>query len=162
MKEKKLCVSKKFADNTKLEDVRKLRPKENKLSKSPLRSKDKKKSSSDKEELKSNVQESCKKRSSLSRKLRLKLLSRSLSPQCSKPWSNLKLSSSNKSEGLAICNANARDKLDTNTKVPGNSKRLLKRKLKLSPKPTKEKRPRETRGCPKHTLFSTKLKKNKL
>jgi hypothetical protein len=72
LKEKRLCVSKKFVDNTKSEDFKKSRPKEFVLSESLLRGKDNKKSSSDKEELKSNVQESSKKRGSLSRKLRLK------------------------------------------------------------------------------------------
>jgi len=97
LKEKRLYVSKKFVDNTKSEDFSKLRPKEDVLSKLPLRGKDKKKSSSDKEELKSNVQESSKKRSSLSRKSRLKSLSKSLSLQWSNPWSNLQLSSRKKS-----------------------------------------------------------------
>jgi hypothetical protein len=140
LKEKRLSVSKKFVDNTKSEDFRKLRPKENVLSKSPLRGKENKKSSSDKEKLKSNVQESPKKRYSLNRKLSLKLLSKSLSLKWSNPWYNLSMLSRHKSKGLAERNARTKDKSDTNTKVLGNLKRLLKRKSKLSPPPTSMKR----------------------
>jgi hypothetical protein len=140
LKEKGLHVSKKFLDNPKSEDSSKLSLKEDVKRQSPMRGKDKNKSSLDKEELKSNVQELPKKRDSLSRKSRLKLLSKNLSLKWNNPWSHLQLPSRNKSEELAECNAGARDESDANAGVGKNSRRLLKRKSKISLHNTRKKR----------------------
>jgi hypothetical protein len=80
-----LNVSKKFLDNRKSENSSKLRAIGNVPRKMLLISKGKKKSSSDKEKLKSNVQESAKRSCLSSKKSRLKSLNKSLSLK----WRNL-------------------------------------------------------------------------